>query len=264
MQHYFIWNGVDSRAMGVWVESLPPITRPPMRYKQVTIPGRAGALTIREDRLTEATDGADTYETYTRDCKIMPAPGADIGAILRWLSPGYQADVVFSSEPARAQRAEILDQFELAHAFANQRRATVRFLCEPFKGVYPRVAEEKIVVGTLEPDQSPMYNPGDVIAWPRIAIRGTGSVSVTIEGISLTLSDFSGAVIADCAAGFAYTGTEVTPNGGSANSRYSPAFTNIVPAKMYGDFPYLRIGANNIEYSGNITMLAVSASWRYL
>ena len=260
---YFIWDGVDSRKMGLWVESLPPITRPPMRFQQVTIPGRAGALTVREDRLTEPTDGAETYERYIRECRIMPKPGADIHAIVRWLSSGQQSNVVFSHEPNRKQRAEIVDQFDLQHVFASQREATVRFLCDPFK---TGESVQKVLVGLLEPDTTPLYNPGDVIAWPKIHVRGSGSIAVTIEGITITFGDVGSApVTADCGAGFMYTGTEVVPNGiSSSQSHFDPSYTDIVPAKMYGDFPYLRKGSNTITYQGNVTMLVVAATWRYL
>ena len=45
---YFIYNGKDSRDMGVILESLPPITRPKRRMETLTIPGRNGTLCIDE------------------------------------------------------------------------------------------------------------------------------------------------------------------------------------------------------------------------
>lgn len=261
--NYFIWNGIDSRRMGLWVESLPPITRPPVRYQQITIPGRAGSLTVKEDDLPEAADGSDIYDAYVRECRVMPRPGADIHAILRWLSPGEQAGVVFSNEPKRVQRAEVLDQFDFAHAFACQREATIRFLCDPLKGEYPTPPGVYIIHDNDQDNDDPIINAGDVLAWPFITVRGSGNIAVTIGQRTITFGDVSGAVVADCGAGFAYTGTEVYSSG--VGGRYNPAFTDIRPAKMYGDFPYLRANHSNaVTWEGNANLVMLSAQWRYL
>ena len=67
---YFIYNGKDSRDMGVILESLPPITRPKRRMETLTIPGRNGTLCIDEG----------TYESnpISLKCTLFPCIPADL------------------------------------------------------------------------------------------------------------------------------------------------------------------------------------------
>lgn len=246
----FVWNGVDSATMGLWVESLPPITRPPVRYNQVTIPGRAGALTVKE--------GLDIYEPYAREVRAMPQPGADIHAILKWLSPNEQADVTFSHEPERKQRAQVLDQIDFAYAFADQREGVIRFLCEPLKSSVN--GDQRIEIDlTGETNAVTFTNAGDVEAWPNFLMLATGEVSITLNGTEFVLDIPQG------------MGAEVDTEAGTAmigTPRYGMDFiglSDMTPAKMYGDFPHMQTNeVNTMTWLGSFTRLFVTPRWRYL
>lgn len=196
MQPYFIWKGVDSRMMGLWVQQYPPIVRPPMRYQSITIPGRPGALTLLE--------GEDVYDPYTRELKLMPKPGADIYAIMRWLTG--EGDVVFGHEPERKQHARIYDEVSFQREFAQQRSAVVRFLCDPFK---TSLHDTEPITIDLTQTSYTLSGRGDVIAYPKIELVGSGAVTLTVgtTQIALTLSggDTTAEVVTlDCEARKAY------------------------------------------------------------
>lgn len=177
MQPYFIWKGIDSRMMGLWVQQYPPIVRPPMRYQSITIPGRPGALTLLE--------GEDVYDPYTRELKLMPKPGVDIYAIMRWLTG--EGDVVFGHEPERRQHARIYDEVSFQREFAQQRSAVVRFLCDPFK---TSIHDTEPITIDLTQTSYTLAGRGDVIAYPKFELVGSGAVTLTVgtTQIALTLS----------------------------------------------------------------------------
>lgn len=259
MQPYFIWKGVDSRMMGLWVQQYPPIVRPPMRYQSITIPGRPGALTLLE--------GEDVYDPYTRELKLMPKPGADIYAIMRWLTG--EGDVVFGHEPERRQHARIYDEVSFQREFAQQRSAVVRFLCDPFKtsihDTEPINIDLSNVVGvgtvdsmTLNSQNSyTLVGRGDVIAYPKFELVGSGAVTLTVgtTQIALTLSggDTTAEVVTlDCEARKAYrTVTEEMTS-------------YIEPVTTHGDFCTLPHDKNTLlQWSEGLTELRVWPRWRW-
>jgi phage-related protein len=244
MYHNFVFNGVSSRQMHLLVESLPPLSRPPVRYQSVQLPGRAGDLTLLE--------GTDIYEPYLREVRAMPMPGADIHAILGWLRGS--GTVSFSHEPDRQQAAKVLDQLDFAHAFADQREGTIRFLCDPFKMAFP----EEAAISYDVANHPSIDNPGDVIAWPDLTINGSGAVAITING---TRQAYTGLVTGrlvhvECTGGYVYTRASEDPN----NANYAVKS----PVKTYGDFPYFSPGSNTIALEGTITALTIAPHWRWL
>lgn len=56
MNDWFIWNGVDCRDYGIHALSQPSPIRPAERIESVTIPGRSGALTIKQ--------GENVFDSY--------------------------------------------------------------------------------------------------------------------------------------------------------------------------------------------------------
>jgi phage-related protein len=236
---YFIWKGVDSRLMRVWVQKYPPITRPPERYQEVTIPGRPGSLTLLE--------GVDVYEPYVREMRIMPKPGADIYEIMRWLKG--KGEVVFGCEPDRKQVARIYDEAAFERVFADQRSATVRFLCDPFKKL---LAEETISVD-LSRENYTLACKGDVISYPQIEFVGTGTVSLFVNSNEMSFSGLTlTPVTVDCEARQAYT--YVTEDD----------VTKIVPIVTHGDYPtFYNTGTMLIRWTTGISALTIKPRWRW-
>lgn len=241
MQPYFTWKGHDSRIMGLWVQQLPPITRPPMRYQEITIPGRPGALTLLE--------GTDIYEPYVREMKIMPRPGADIYAIMRWLTGSGQ--IVFSNEPDRKQTARIYDEVSFQKEFATQRSAVIRFLCDPFK---ESLYDTESISVDLTQSSYTLACQGDVIAYPKFELTGTGSCSLYVNSNEIAFTDLDNtAVTVDCESRTAYT---------QVVDQYFD--THIVPVTTHGDFFTLyHTGSMLVRWSEGITELTIYPRWRW-
>ena len=275
-ESYFIWNGIDSRTMNIWVQSAPAIVRPPMRYQQVTIPGRPGALTLLESE--------DAYDAYEREIKVMPKPNANIYAILRWLTG--RSSVVFSCEPNRSQRASIYDILEFQKEFCEQRSASLIFLCDPFKSALDDTESYTLTVasGSYE-----LTNSGDVPAYPLIEIAATETVTLTINGTPITLTGLEGhTATIDCEARTAYMEVEDEPEEEATEEEESeeepveeepaaeeeeepetpvstePVSTHLEPVVTHGDFAVLpNTGTTTIEWTSGVTSLKIYPRWRW-
>ena len=66
-QSFFIWKGADCRSKGVTVAAPAQIVRGEERVSHVTIPGRAGELTL--------TEGDDIYQSYIQTMTIQVKGG---------------------------------------------------------------------------------------------------------------------------------------------------------------------------------------------
>ena len=244
MQPYFVWKGIDSRVMGLWVQKYPPITRPPMRYQSVTIPGRPGALTLLE--------GQDVYEAYVREMTIMPKPGADIHSIVKWLTGA--GEVTFGLEPDRVQTARIYDEVELSRQFADQRSAVARFLCDPFKrNTFYR---EPISIDLTQSSYT-LVGQGDVLAYPKFELVGTGSCTLTVGTTQIAM---------------ALEGEELTGEMATIDCETRTAYrtvtegltSHIEPIVTHGDFCTIPHDENTlIQWSEGVTELRVWPRWRW-
>ena len=90
MTPWFLWNGKDSRQMGL-VISTPPRMVPAERVESITIPGRPGAV-LR-------TEGVGVYDPYVLTVRAANRSTASLGTILSWLRGS--GELVFSTEPDR-------------------------------------------------------------------------------------------------------------------------------------------------------------------
>ncbi len=235
MQSYFIWNGIDSRSMGITTRGHAPIIRPEERVQHVQIPGRSGDLTL--------TEGTHIYNSYIQTVGISVAGAFRVESVFDWLrGSGF---VTFSGEPDRKQQARVIGAVTLDKASRNLDRwaGQVQFYCQPLK---QKVSDTHVTMTAA----GSVRNQGDVAAHPVIlATPATGQTTlvITVNGKSLTVSGVSGIVRIDCGA------MEVT----------NAARTQILTQNSGGLFPVLNTGANAIGGSG-WSKLEISPEERYL
>ena len=225
-----MYNNIDSRDMGLWVTELPAPTRPEERTETITIPGRAGHLTIKE--------GENVHESYLMGCVVQAPYYADFGAILAWLSG--DGKVVFSNEENRVYEAEITAEIKFEKVSNSLKQATIPFFVQPHKGQYPQ--EGKI---TFTGTSGSITNPGDVASMPLIKLTYTGSIQIDIGDTAMAFTSAPGVLNIDCAAGI------VTNSDGELwTGTYS------------GDFWKIEPGANTITANNSCT-LEITPRWRW-
>ena len=222
-QSFFIWKNADCRSMGIWIPAPPQIVRGEERVSHVTIPGRAGELTL--------TEGENIFQSYIQTVTIQMRGAYRIREVMNWLKgEGY---VTFGGEPDRRQKARVIGAVSMNRHSKNTDWWTgeVQFYCEPLKELLQPVTVEITSSG------STVVNAGDVKSRPKITATASGtSMTITKSGKTLTITGLtsSSQYIIDCEAGM------VTNAAGTTN----------LTANSTGDFPVLDVGSNTITGSG--------------
>ena len=217
---YVILNGVNSNTIsGLLISKLPPITKPMMRTLIEEIDGRDGDLVTNLG-----------YSAYDKELEIGLRRTYDINAVISYFAS--EGNIIFSSEPDKYYRYKIISQIDY-EKLLRFRTATVTLHCQPYK--YSANEQPKSVPsGTTT-----VTNSGNVIAKPTLSIRGTGTVTVTLNGQQiLTLSlGTNDTITIDAETMEAY-------NGGILRNR-----------SVVGDYSKLalNVGSNTIKLTGTVS-----------
>ena len=230
MYQYFTFKGINSLDMGVVMLKAPSIYKPTKKVNEIEIAGRNGIL--HED--------TNTYENYTKEAECHVMDRSKIDDVCAWLN-GY-GEVIFSSEPDKVYRTFIKNQIPFNNILLNLNDFLVQFDCFPFKYSVNRADEEKTLTAPTT-----IYNQGTVYSEPTITIYGTGNVTLTINGKDYTLSGIDGYVTINSEMQEVYKG-------------------NVNKNNSYGamDFPRFEVGANAINWTGNVTRVEIEPKWRWL
>ena len=232
---YFVFNGIDSRVMGLLTEGHAPLVRPEERVVHVQIPGRSGDVTN--------TEGQSIYNSYIQTVSFSVVGADRVNALFRWLrGNGY---VTFSGEPDRRQPARVIGAITLDRVVMSPDswQGQVQFYCQPYKEKLFDVPQTLTADGTVR-------NAGDVAARPVIIATpavGAEEMEVTVNGQTLVITGFSGPVRIDSDA------MEVTDSDR----------TEVLTQHTAGPFPMLAVGDNTVSGSGWAT-LTITKNERFL
>ena len=231
MADWFDFKGIRSTSLGVYVTEFPPIPIAVERAEYKEIPGRAGALTIRE--------GEDVYEDVTFSVSCFIADLNNLSAIAEWLN-GY-GKLVLGNRPDRARKARVSKQIDVTRLLRARDAHTfdVTFRCDPFW--YEAEPDTHRLVAS-----STLFNEGTVSAEPEITVVGQGNVILDVGSTSLQIADLSGSIIIDSGRKIAYWGNT------------SLAY------KLTGDWPKLSVGSNMVNFPRSATLVTVTPNWRWL
>ena len=238
MEPYFIFRGIDSRDIGVVVEDMFDVHRPKRNVQAIQVPGRDGRLT--------QDDG--TYDTYTISGKVN-CFGAPLSDVYAWLSGS--GDLILGDEPTRSIRASATAQIKNTRFRCDgcYDSLQVSFDCQPFRYHVEQTEGANDIILTSSP--ATVSNPGTYKSAPRLAIEGTGTVTLAIGTQVIQLTDLEDGVIIDtelCEC-FDLTGSMLL------NSKVT----------LLGDtFPVLAPGANIVSWTGAVTKVTVEPRWRDL
>lgn len=229
---WFVWNGIDSRAMGLYVTELPPVKRPAERVQTVTIPGRSGHLTLLE--------GDQVHDGYTLECQITAPMSLDLAPVLAWLSG--EGTVIFANEPQRSHEARIAAEISFDRVGYSAKQATVTFFCQPYKAEFPEQGEITIT-GT----SGTLTNPGDIPARPLVNLVYTGTITVNFDGKPMVFANSPGNLLIDC----------------EAQQIINNVAGTIWTGTYYGDFWQIPKGQVSVTASASCT-LRIKPRWRWL
>ena len=240
MQSFFIWKGIDCRSKGIRLASAAPIIRGEEAVTHVTIPGRAGELTL--------TEGEKVFRSYIQSVTIIVPRSYNVRDVYNWLSG--DGELTLSAEPDRKQHARVIGAITLERVSKclDFYQGSVQFYCDPVKQSMHEADETVTINGTLK-------NNGDMPCKPLVVLNGINAenpvvLSVGGKSISIDLSGMENPVTTvrvDCDAQM------VTSVDGETN----------LTAFSTGEFPEVPVGECQIAGS-NWTNAVVSMRRRFL
>ena len=251
MGSWFIWNGKDSRTMGVIVTQAPPHVYPEERVEQVQILGRPGALLIPQ--------GDGIYNPYVKSIGIANRGTVDHRELAAWLRGSGQ--LIVSTEPGFVYDARIIAEAQAERVFLNNYSGLVDFLVQPLKSEYP--PEPAMTIEADGDGSTEITARGDVPARPVYRVEGTGTIVLTVgDGsetgtgsvLSVALDETMDGFVVDTNAAMV-TSLDGTENLCSLCELFYNGFRGL----------WLPVGeTTTISWEGDVTAVSIDPRWRWL
>lgn len=235
MRDYIIINGKKSTLLnGLIITSLPPITKPKIRYTAEEIDGVDG------DTINKLGYGA-----YDKTFEIGLSYNYKIDDVIEYFNT--QGQITFSNEPDKYYNFATLNQIDF-EKLLRFKKAKITIHVQPFK--YSNIESTKIFTFTEESQNLIVRNNGNIYSKPIITLFGSGTINLSINGIEVFIINLNGSMVLDTQSQNAYD-----PNTKVFLNRY-----------VAGDFKnlYLQVGANTISWTGNITKVEIDYCSRWI
>lgn len=222
MNQYFIFNGINSKDMGIIIESAPVFTRATKKVEQIKMDGRSGSLYI-DDNL---------FDTMIKQLScIIVDKKKDIREIIAWLSGS--GTITFSTELDKYYEAIIINQID----YTDIARQLYTFPLEVELQPFAYSIEEKKLV--LEAACTFNIEKSTYTILPRIKIFGSGDIDLNINGKIQKLFEVNEYV--------------------ELNSKLEVAHKDLQNKNMdvAGEYLSLKKGQNTISWTGTVTKVEI-------
>lgn len=232
--YYFIFNGVDSRDMGVDVVAFPEITKPERNIETVNIQGRNNNVYI----------DYKTYNSYniSIECTInkLSKNKQSIDKIISWLD-GF-GELITSQERDKIYSACIKDSIGISNVIWVFPKFIVTFEVQPFKKSVNYVNEELEIT-----KQTIINNIGTVESSPVITVYGSGNISLNINEDTFPINNVQDYITINSEY------LEVYKDNENQNNKYQNF-----------DFPKFKLGKNIVSFTGDVQKIKIHPNWRWL
>lgn len=232
-EYWFKFNGVSSETYGIIVTEQPRIVRPKERVALVTVPGRAGRLTV--------TEGDNVFDPIDLTAKCVVTNADRLDDIYAWLSG--EGDIEFACRPGGVYRGRLSKQVEatrLANG-AEHRQFALTFTCQPF---WRPLNQQDIV---LTASGATITNPGNVPSVPQIRVYGSGNISLTLDG-TVNIEELETGILLDWEMGDA-----ISLDGGTLLNHKVDGGPQAIPA-----------GTSKVFWTGDVDQVVITPNWRSL
>lgn len=232
----FTFGGKNSFTdYGIIVSSRPSIASPKRRVSYIDIPGRNSSLRFDEG----------TYDdiTIVLECTIKERNTLidKIDDIKAWLYETGESDLIFSFNNNKKYRAQVVNSIDFKTVFRYVAGFPIIFNCKPFKyGTQNNLIE-------ITQSKTELVNPGTIESEIIITVYGNGDIILKINGNVVNLVGMKDKAIINSEIEDCYD-----DEGNSLNE------------KMIGEFPRLKPGVNNIEWTGDVSKVEILPNWRWL
>ncbi len=236
-------NGFSFGGKATWdfprmrVERYPSAPGAVRKHKTYSVPGRNGDL--------HSDEGA--YQNYTQSYAVYfhgdRPTNEEAHKVKTWLlgAAGYQR-LVDAYDPTHYRRAMVTGGLDITNHCNKYGKFTINFDCDP----------RSFLISGDDPVEfsapGMISNPTAYTALPLITVRGNGTGSVSVNGITVEIRAISGSIILDCETQNAYSVIGEAAENENGNI-YAP------------EFPGLSPGENGVAFSGGITAVSIVPRW---
>ena len=229
-QGLIVYSGGASTDYGIVVGEAPAFEKPTKRLQVFNIPGRNGSVIIEDKSFDDTTR---SYVVWLSDNAELDL-NETIYKVCEWLfSPsGYQR-LEDSFEPDVFRLAYYSGGEEISNELMSYGKTTLKFTCRPERFYKTGEIEREVSNGVY------IYNETAFESKPLIHIEGSGSVSVSIQGVTInaTVTDY---INIDCETMNAYRLPSENKND-----------------KISGSFPFIKPGKNTVATTGSISKVTI-------
>lgn len=226
-----VYGGEASADYGMVIAEAPTFEKATRKATVYNVPGRNGSIIFQQDAFN---DVGRSYKVW-----LAPDEGEDladkVSAFSAWLisCTGYQR-LEDSFEPDVYRLAYYNGGNDVSNELTQYGETTLTFTCRPERFLKDGETPQAVTNG------SKLYNPTRFSSKPLIHIEGSGSVTITFGGatMSATLTDY---INIDC----------------DAMNAYRLAAENMND-KISGTFPKLAPGYNTIAITGSVSKCVIT------
>lgn len=237
MRNYIILNDRSSEEIpGLLIQELPPISKPLLRNQIEEIDGRDGDIVMPLG-----------YAAYDKDVSIGLYGKFDVDDVIEYFNS--EGKVVFSNEPDKYYKYQVLNQIDFER-LVRFRTATVTFHVQPFK--YSDDEKEKTYT-SFDNNSVTIRNNGNYYSRPKITIFGTGTINLSLNGNQLFVINLGSQA------------AQITIDAEQLEA-YDEDTNVLMNRSVDGDYDNLRlkVGANTISWSGNVTKVIINNYSRWI
>lgn len=233
---YFIYNGINSRDVGLKIKDFPYDTMANRRFKELVLDRYDG--TLYED--------LETYESYSIDIECTLRDNFNISTIraVKDMFKSGKGELILSHKPDNIYKVRLANNINFVEMLNLTGSCILTFKVEPFSILKSGLSY------VIVPNGGKLTNAGNYASKPLIKVEGTGSISISINGEKMEFSNVNTPFIID---------TELEDVYGVDNGTNLNNFMNI-----NSDFIGFKEGENVINYTGNVTRISVLPRWREL
>ena len=232
---YIIINGKKSNLYnGLIITSLPPITKPKIRYTAEEIDGVDG------DTINKLGYGA-----YDKTFEIGLSYNYNVADIIEFLNT--QGQITFSNEPDKYYNFTTLNQIDF-EKLLRFKKAKVTVHVQPFK--YSTIESTKTFNFSSDNQNLIIRNNGNIYSKPIITIAGSGNVTIALNGVDVLTVTLTDNMVLDT----------------QSQNAYDPETKDFLNRYVIGDLKnlYLPVGKNTISWTGNLTKVEIDFASRWI
>ena len=247
--NYFNYKNKDSRDYGILIRNKQTFDAPKRDIDFVSVPGRDGDLLIDNGRYPNIDMTYGIMLVAPSINPLNPNENIDLAeaskAVRQWLMSDYNYyQLTDSYDPDYFRLAVFSGNIKWETKNTNIAYSDINFNCKPYR--YRIDGQKNLTTNT---SALTLFNPESLFSLPRITVKGNGTLTITVNSVTYTVTNVVNSIIIDSEMMNIYN-----PNQSTNYNQYA----------SFSTFPKLKSGTNAITPGNNVTGIDIVPRWRCL